>query len=615
MGEDSDILSDPEPIDDHEATPEQDSAEDDAGAGFWEVDAARKRLQQAASEAADDPGQPFERGVLEAAATLREKSRPDYARAKQDLKPYVNMNQWPGVVKDVARELKTESRRVGDTRPVIRKDPDRAHETIDQAVDALQDVEGLYQRGGEIVEIRQREEGAEIVPVEKGKLYRYLAEAARFEQPTEDGARAIEPPRRLVNAVHDEGQWGLDELDGLVDGAAFLEDGTILTTPGYHPDPGLYLRHGTSVSGLQSPSQEDAEQAREVLVDLLVDFEFVDDAREAHESAWLAALLTILARPAIGARESTPLFLFDANRPGVGKTRLVELACEIAMGHLPAPRPAPTGRNADDEMRKTITAIARAGVPVVFFDNVKGKLGGGSLELALTGSKWSSRILQKSEDWSGPLNVTWLATSNNASLTPDMRRRTLLCRIETDRQSPQERKAFKYPRIQQHVREHRSRYLTAALTILRAWHVAGQPDAGLTPWGSFEEWSRIVRNAVVFAGGADPYQTRDSLERADRETSLLRAVLETWPSGERFTASQLAEGMRDGELETSTTLNAQEVIGPLKELVGSTKARGVGRQLGYYEGRNEGGKKLVQERESGTGKKYWTVQEVGCDDT
>lgn len=613
MDEDSDIISDPEPIPDedppdHEPTPEQDTPDSGDDEGFWQVERAREELEQAVQEASEDPGAPFERDTLEAAATLQEKSRADFERFKSELQPYVNLNQWPSVVGDVADDLEVKEARQSTSRPTIFKG-EELHVAEQQCCEALRDLDGVYERSGEVVEVYEGPEGVEIAPVaDKDRLASLLSQAARFEKHTKAGPKQVDPPRRVVGSVYSRHSWGLDHLRGLVDGAAFLEDGTLLTTQGYHPDSELYLRGGADISGLKSPTQEDADRAREILVDLLVDFEFVDERREAHEAAWLAAVLTILARPAIGRKASTPMFLFDANRPGVGKTSLVELACEIAQGKLPSPRPSPTGRNSNDQMRKAITSAARSGDPVIFFDNVKGKMGGGALELALTGKKWTSRILQKSKDWSGHLMVTWLATSNNVTLTSDMERRTLLCQIHTLDENPSEREDFKYPRIHQHVRQHRDRYLKAALTILRAWYVAGEPEHGLTSWGSFQEWSRIVRNSIVFAGGADPYRTRQDLEDADRDTRLLRSVLRTWPKGESFTATELAEGMKEGSLPNDTLeTRSDDVIGPLQELLGTKAPSHVSRKLGYYEGRVEEGLRLERFQDSDTRRTKWKV--------
>jgi len=248
---------------------------------------------------------------------------------------------------------------------------------------------------------------------------------------------------------------------------------------------------------------------------------------------------------------------------------------------------------------------------MVFFDNVKGTLGGGALELALTGKRWSSRILQKSEDWSGYLMLTWVATSNQGSLTPDMRRRTVLCRLESDLESPEQRSDFEHPHIQEHVREHRQEYLRAVLTILRGYEVAGRPDQGLVSWGSFEAWSELVRNAIVWAGGADPYRTRERLLKSDRKTLMLRAVIKAWPEGLKLSSSEIGEAIDEGCAKGQFDHDTSDLAESLEELLGTTNAQKIGSRLTYMKGKViEGtGKKLVRERDYDRGR-YWTVVEV-----
>ena len=41
--------------------------------------------------------------------------------------------------------------------------------------------------------------------------------------------------------------------------------------------------------------------------------------------------------------------------------------------------------------------------------------------------------------------------------------------------------------------------------------LAGRPRHGLAPWGSFSGWSDLIRGAIVWAGHADPAETRQEL--------------------------------------------------------------------------------------------------------
>ncbi len=54
---------------------------------------------------------------------------------------------------------------------------------------------------------------------------------------------------------------------------------------------------------------------------------------------------------------------------------------------------------------------------------------------------------------------------------------------------------------------------------------AGKPDQKLTPWGSFEGGTSIVRNAVVWAGMPDPGLTRHAVQDGDEDTAALRELI------------------------------------------------------------------------------------------
>src|SRR5262249_42722346 len=75
------------------------------------------------------------------------------------------------------------------------------------------------------------------------------------------------------------------------------------------------------------------------------------------------------------------------------------------------------------------------------------------------------------------------------------------------------------------------RLVSAALTLLRAYWEAGLPPQPLEPYGSFEEWSDLIRSALVWAGAADPCTGREGLEAASDETFEAHAeLLAAWHS-------------------------------------------------------------------------------------
>jgi hypothetical protein len=101
-------------------------------------------------------------------------------------------------------------------------------------------------------------------------------------------------------------------------------------------------------------------------------------------------------------------------------------------------------------------------------------------------------------------------------------------------EKPEERTTFKHPQLEAWIRKARPRLVTCALTILRAFFVAGCPKQGLTTYGSFEAWSDLIRQAMVWVGEADPCAGRKDLAAQTDETyehlaTLLAAWAECYP--------------------------------------------------------------------------------------
>jgi hypothetical protein len=67
----------------------------------------------------------------------------------------------------------------------------------------------------------------------------------------------------------------------------------------------------------------------------------------------------------------------------------------------------------------------------------------------------------------------------------------------------------------------------AVLTVLRAWHMAGT-TIGVTPMGSFEEWSYRVRQPLLWLDRDDPCDSIATVRENDPSRDALLAVLLEW---------------------------------------------------------------------------------------
>jgi hypothetical protein len=71
--------------------------------------------------------------------------------------------------------------------------------------------------------------------------------------------------------------------------------------------------------------------------------------------------------------------------------------------------------------------------------------------------------------------------------------------------------------------------MSKALTILSAFLKSGGRLMNLKPYGSFEGWSSVVREAVIWIGLPDPCLTRTKLaESADTSTDALKQLIAAW---------------------------------------------------------------------------------------
>jgi hypothetical protein len=481
----------------------------------------------------------------------------------------------------------------GDGRPTITIST-QEHEVNAEAVAALVHDEAIYQRGGMLVRVVRdaspaakgirRSFAPRIETLPPPLLRERLAANARWltVQETREGSveKPARPPAWCVAAVHARAEWpGVRHLEAVVDYPVLRPDGTILSRPGYDPDTGLLLEMRAPFPPIpERPSKAEAEAAREVLMDVVTDFPF---ERDVHRAAWLAALLTPLARFAF--KGPAPLFLVDANVRAAGKGLLLDTISHVITGERFT---IATYTDDEDELRKRITSLVLAGDRLVLFDNLEGRFGNAVLDAALTGTAWKDRVLGANRMAEAPLYMTWYATGNNVAIAADTARRVCHVRLESPEERPEERKDFRHPNLLAWVGTVRGELLAAALTILRGYCAAGWPDQDLPAWGSFEGWSALVRSAVVWAGLPDPAETRLLLqEQADVAADSMSVILPCWerldPERRGLTAAEVIHLLYKEPPDNPPDFHA-DLRDALEALLGKPDSRGLGNKLRFY---------------------------------
>lgn len=423
---------------------------------------------------------------------------------------------------------------------------------VDRAELALLESSGdpLFQRGDEIVRIFslgedvkkdgiERSQGSLVVrPVEVNYLIERLTAAAtfrRFDQRSHAWVPKDCPKRVAETYLARVSNWRLPILRGVVRAPTLRPDGSVLAAPGYDVLSGLYLDpHGlVDVHLKERPTRDDAVAALNRLAEPFSKFPFVAPSdRATHISAILTALVRNQLRTA-------PFHLFRAPMASSGKTLLADAVALVATGVCAT---IVTPGEDEKENSKRVLAILLGGDEVVCFDNIEGNFGSQSLCAVLTADEFHGRLLGFSRMAKASTRLTWLGTGNNVAVVGDLTRRTLPCDIDPQCEHP-ERREFQGD-LRKDVVLRRAELVACGLTILRAYIQSGRPDQGLGAFGSFEEWSNLVRSALVWAGESDPCEGQKRLESIDPERARTRLVFMAW-----------------NEVVGGRTVSAKEVLG------------------------------------------------------
>jgi hypothetical protein len=360
------------------------------------------------------------------------------------------------------------------------------------------------------------------------------------------------------------GMWNLRVLRGIVEAPTLRADGTVVSAPGYDEASGLYLDTGGVVfpQVADRPSREDALQGLAVLKDVIKDFPFTDGE---SRSVMLSAMLTTGCRKSLTA---APVHSIEAPVMASGKTLLCDSVSMVWTGR---PAAAISVGASEEEFDKRVFAVLLQGDPLVLIDNVSRPLKSDEFCKVLTSETIQGRVLGASMNRQASTAVTWLVNGNNLVFEGDIRTRVLVGRIDAGMENPGERRFDRDLRTW--IPENRGMLVAAALTVLRAFVVAGRPGLdALPPFGRFEQWSNLVRGALAWLGEADPYATHQAAAATDPEQAGLSMLIEAWgqvvEDGRWVTASELISAcLGDGgtaladALDTVSTRREPKVLG------------------------------------------------------
>jgi hypothetical protein len=327
------------------------------------------------------------------------------------------------------------------------------------------------------------------------------------------------PPFEIASTILGRnGEWPFPTIDGVVTTPTMRPDGTLLLTPGYDEKTRLLLVSPPKLPTMpDQPTPDDGLAALALLEDLLEEFPFDN---EVSKAVALSALITPVVR---GAFMMTPAHSAKAATPASGKSYLFDVVAAIAIGqYMPV---IAAGRN-EEETEKRMGSALMAGQPLISIDNVNGELGGDALCQYLERPSVNIRVLGFSKLITVEARGTSIfANGNNITLRGDIVRRVITTTIDPRMERPELREFKKNPR--EMVLANRGKYIAAALTVCRAYVVAGRPFQ-VPPLGSYEGWSNTVRSALKWLGKQDPVDSIETTRKEDPELIRRQNMLKAW---------------------------------------------------------------------------------------
>jgi putative DNA primase/helicase len=415
----------------------------------------------------------------------------------------------------------------------------------------------IFQRGTSLVrpmayEVAASDErtttAAGLKQVTNAMLFDMLAASTdfrRFDARTKKEV-ACDPPAKAIDILLSRaGLWKFQTVLGVNTAPTLRRDGSIVSDAGYDPATRLYMVPDASLKMPimpERPTKADAEKALELLVALIKEFPFCSDI---DRSVALSGIISPVVRGALGM---VPLHAFTAPAPGTGKSYIADVVSAIVSGRI---CPVATAGKTEEETEKRLGGLLMAGFPVIAIDNISSGLGGDLLCQLIERPIIRIRPLGKSEIIEIESRATVYANGNNLVIEGDMTRRTLLSKLDAKCERPEER-AFTLDPVAR-VLARRGDYIAAALTIVRAYMQAGQPEKR-APLQSFGAWSDNVRSALVWLGKADPAESIKEVRASDPVLATLAAALEAW---QNVFPRPSKEGEQDSLGETAQQVAAE----------------------------------------------------------
>ncbi|HEY5504729.1 MAG TPA: hypothetical protein VIK28_06180, partial [Sedimentisphaerales bacterium] len=170
-------------------------------------------------------------------------------------------------------------------------------------------------------------------------------------------------------------------------------------------------------------------------------------------------------------------------------------------------------------------------------------------------------------------------------------------------------RSFTRPDLVREVLGERGHYVSAALTIVRAWIVAGRPKTTCKSLAGYGDWSDLCRQPLLWLNCADPTVSVFEAMSEDPDRETLGRLLTGWQSVFGKTPAMVRDAVKQSTPFHDEHVELREVLCDIADERGEINRRKLGWWIRRHAGRIVAGRRFV--RASGNrSAEAWQVEVV-----
>jgi hypothetical protein len=158
------------------------------------------------------------------------------------------------------------------------------------------------------------------------------------------------------------------------------------------------------------------------------------------------------------------------------------------------------------------------------------------------------------------------------------------------------------------VRKNREKYVSLAITIIKAWITAGKPILKCSALASYERWSELIRQPLLWLDLPDPATRVFEQLNVDPDRELLSRLIDAWDHHFANKPTMVRDAVELTNFLQNSAEDLKEVFREIAEERGEINRRRLGRWIARHQGQVVHGRRLEKVSTKNSAEKWQVVQ-------